>query len=218
MATVRFSNELKDTIERKASDIFSAEAEKLRENRPNWAEEIYQGMYSEHRAAMDALPDGYFSRVSEVSLAGFEGGDWDKSLNINTRDLKLDEERPTPDSLKNKKLHGLAEGSSYYGHTLDANDPRWDKIKGEYLTYCLAIREQAARKNTFVEGVKKVINTYATLSPALKAWPALWDLIPEHVKDRHREVTERTRVKANEIEGVDLNSLTGAVTANKLTR
>ena len=78
------------------------------------------------------------------------------------------------------------------------------------------IFEQEAKQAKFVEGINKLMNTYSTLAPALKAFPALWDLVPEEAKERHKKIVER---KKAEVElDVDLNSMTAAVTLNKLTR
>jgi hypothetical protein len=51
------------------------------------------------------------------------------------------------------------------------------------------------------------------LAPALKAWPALWELIPDDVKEKHREVKERS--KGGIDLDVDLNKLTAVSTAAK---
>jgi len=103
----------------------------------------------------------------------------------------------------------------------NADDPRWDSIKKEYKKYCLKIHKLEQEQKAFVDGVQEVINAYSTLAPALKAWPALWDLVPEEKKEKHREVVERRKASdtaANLAEEVDLSKLTGHVTADKLTR
>jgi hypothetical protein len=66
--------------------------------------------------------------------------------------------------------------------------------------------------------VKAVITSYSTLAPALKAWPPLWDLLGEDVKDKHREVVEREkRDPAAAISGsVDLDRLTALASLSKM--
>jgi hypothetical protein len=61
--------------------------------------------------------------------------------------------------------------------------------------------------------VYKICNTYSTLAPALKAWPPLWELIPENVKDTHRKIVERT--KNDVVLDVDIGKLTALSTAAK---
>ena len=95
---------------------------------------------------------------------------------------------------------------------LDA--PEWDEFKTEVLAYKEKLSAAAKRKEEFVDAVRQVIDAYTTLAPALKAWPALWELIPDHVKDKHREVKERTK---KEVEmSVDLNKMTALISAAKL--
>jgi len=72
------------------------------------------------------------------------------------------------------------------------------------------------KKTNFVNAVKEVITAHATLSPALKMWPPLWDLIPEEYKERHRQVVEREKKEV--VVNVDLGTLTATVVAHKLTR
>ena len=112
---------------------------------------------------------------------------------------------------------------SSYGNamTLNADDPRWKDIKKQYKKYCLKIHKLEKEQKAFVDGVREVVNAYSTLAPALKAWPALWDLVPEEKKEKHREVVERKKASdtaKNLAEEVDLTKLTGHVTADKLTR
>ena len=106
--------------------------------------------------------------------------------------------------------------SEWRSNKADYNDSRWDWLKPEFKEYVRKIFEQEAKQAKFVEGINKLMNTYSTLAPALKAFPALWDLVPEEAKERHKKIVER---KKAEVElDVDLNSMTAAVTLNKLTR
>jgi hypothetical protein len=61
--------------------------------------------------------------------------------------------------------------------------------------------------------VTKVIEAHATLAPALKVWPPLWELIPDEYKDRHREI--KVQGKKEVTIDVDLGKLTAMSTAAK---
>lgn len=67
----------------------------------------------------------------------------------------------------------------------------------------------------------KFLKNFATLAPALKAWPALWDLLDEDVKERHRQIpahsVKRATVERERAE-VDLSGLTTLVVASKLIK
>ena len=221
MATVRFSDELKRSIRNSATGMFAARIDRAVNNIPEvWAGNIYDLAFGDNVAKMNALPDGYLTKVKGVSLRGFKGEGWDENMNYTLHlNFPGNETRRMAVGIEDISAHGFVV-TGYGGWTLDAHDDRWDTIKAEYKLYCEAIRKLESERDRFVAGVDKVVETYATLGPALKAWPALWDLIPEGVKERHREVVVRTAAKkAAEIaEEVDLDSLTGLVTASKLTR
>jgi|TARA_Y100000296_G_scaffold55313_1_gene63463 hypothetical protein len=221
MATVRFSGELKQDILSKARRLFDEKKAKASENYgADWGQIIYDGVFLETKTQMLALPGYYFERSNALIFDGFRGGAWDHESNVRIR-VGLTEELPFPEKLP-EGSHGLVKlirGSDGI-FELDSDDPRWKELKEEYKVYTTTLGEIRKECEEFVEGVEKVIETYATLAPALKAWPALWDLLPNHTKDRHREVDKRTtKAKAAEVaQEVDLNRLTAHVTADKLTR
>ena len=89
----------------------------------------------------------------------------------------------------------------------------WAEFKAEVTAVNEGVRVATQRQEEFVAMVSKVCHAYTTLAPALKAWPPLWELIPEHVKAKHREITvrEKTETTLN----VDLGKLTAMSTAAK---
>jgi hypothetical protein len=74
------------------------------------------------------------------------------------------------------------------------------------------------RCNEFIAGINKVIDAHSTLGPALKMWPALWDLLSDGAKAAHNRKVVRTKAEDATVEGVDLDALTTTVVAHKITR
>jgi predicted ATP-dependent protease len=106
--------------------------------------------------------------------------------------------------------------SNYSREDWDLTGDGWAEVKQELDLRKNRIVEIVRKKNEFVESVNKIINSYETLAPALKAWQPLWDLVPEEYKERHRKVVERTK---NEVVlDVNLDTLTAQVIKSKLTR
>jgi len=225
MATVRFSEDLRGRIKSNAREMFDTRISEAKRNPPNWAGNIYDLVFSDTKKMMYDLPDGYFETDNDINFYGFKGKDWDEDINESIHmyfNSDNDERRRFPHDMSSigDETTGLVGGGSY-GWYLNADDPRWDSIKKEYKKYCLKIHKLEQEQKAFVDGVQEVINAYSTLAPALKAWPALWDLVPEEKKEKHREVVERRKASdtaANLAEEVDLSKLTGHVTADKLTR
>jgi hypothetical protein len=219
MATVRFSEELKNSILGNARNLYKGRLKEAKENySPTWGTTVYNLMFKDTLATMNTLPTDYLRTSSEFTIAGFSDL---KEINIKVL-LVLGSELRFPYNVRIAG-HGLSTSgqmSSYSGLLLDAADSRWDAFKVEYTAYCQAYMDIADEQDTFSKGVTAVIKAYTTLAPALKAWPALWDLLPDHTKDRHREIVERK--KAGSIAGIeadtDLRKMTAAVTLGKITR
>lgn len=216
MATVRFSDTLKSEIMSNANRVYQPMLEKARQNYPKerWSTQIYEAAFSAHqRSLMAQLPETYFKKHESVECT-------------------------CPRDFDVKGLHGVV-GHSF---TLDftglsfpyddnaspvlqfswrnarLNDSSMlPQFREEYVQFCKGIAEVEQQREAFVDGVKKVINAYSTLAPALKAWPALWDLVPDEAKDRHKKIVERKRGDTPDLD-VDTNTLTAAVTMSKLTR
>jgi len=218
MATVRFSDELKSRIIGNAKGLHAKNVNRAEEAYPeNWGDRLYDLMFRNTTVVMDALPKGYFAMRDSLRIEGF-GGDEDRTI-----ELKLSSEKPWPHETPADASTGVTVGGrSYYGGIrLDPTDDRWDDFKTEYNTFLSNYETAVKQQIDFVDGVRQVLRVYSTLGPALKAWPALWDLIPEDKKRRHREIVEKRSRSAptNEMgEAIDLNSLTAIVAADKLTR
>jgi len=181
----------------------------------DWGIRIYDLMFKDTKARMLDLPENFFEVRSTISIGGFNGTNW-TAENLLVNNLGLGTSLPFPESV-DMKSQGLATSDRWGGYMLDADNPRWDTIKAEYLTYVTAYHEVVAKQTAFKEGVRTVITTYTTLSPALKAWPPLWDLIPPVIKERHNRIVERKKPQLDAVE-IDLNSLTAVVTLDKLTK
>ena len=231
MTTVRFSEDLRSTIGIKAKKIFQERIEEAEVAPDNWAGNIYDLAFKDTKKMMYDLPKGYFRIQQNLNFNGFRGTGWDESFNRVARlswqnlDEKTDQSNyrrfPYDMSETDNESLGLTGVVRSSGWTLNTDDPRWRDIKEEYREWCQKIHTLEQEQKMFVDGVKEVINAYSTLAPALKAWPALWDLVPEEKKEKHREVLVRTKASEtakNLAEEVDLSKLTGHVTANKLTR
>lgn len=225
MATVRFSDRLKETVRKKARDMFSTQVQQAQSSYDStWGDRIYDKLFSaDDIAKFNALPAWAMSSKDSLELEGFYGNDdvWQTAdIKVNTWSLRDNINlhfacaRPWP---HNFDAAPTGAKSSWRSLRLDFNDTRWDWLKDEFKAYTNRIFQARAKEEAFIDGVEKLMSTYSTLAPALKAWPALWDLLDEETKDRHKKVVERTTRDISDVD-VDLNSMTAAVTFNKLTK
>jgi len=206
MATVRFSKDLQDAIVKNADNMFNKQINEARDSiNATWGDRIYEIIHRKYIPQMNALPMCFFSETSSMKVSRINGTD------VNGLECKLTNPRPVPNTLPKDVP---AKAKDWHGYELVGDE--WDEIASEIAEYRHHIKLVVQKKTNFVNAVKEVITAHATLSPALKMWPPLWDLIPEDYKDRHRQVVEREKKEV--VVNVDLGTLTATVVAHKLTR
>tara|TARA_Y100000114_G_scaffold142209_1_gene148614 strand:+ start:9790 stop:10470 length:681 start_codon:yes stop_codon:yes gene_type:complete len=226
MATVRFSDTLKGEIRNKAKAMFQDRIKQAKENVPaHWADKVYECFFpADVRQKMASLPD-YVLRTSEyIEVGGFanapedvwQTGDYTHQTWMLQGSIRLTFSKPMPwvDKFSNAPTGFL---SNYTNSKFDYTDSRWDWLKPEFKEYNRKVFEAVNKQETFLSSVNKLMETYTTLAPALKAWRPLWDLLPEEAKDRHKTVKERKVIKAEELD-LDLNAMTSAVALSKITK
>lgn len=210
MATVRFSQEFKDAIIKNANAVFEKQVAKAREaTNPSWGDRVYYIAFEQFAPQLNAVPPEFLRFEDSFELkCNYEAG---RSVSFA---VKLTTPRVFPRS-------GIPSGAnitstSSYSLGYEINREHYAEIIEEIATWQRGINEAVARQQEFVKQVKQIIEAHATLAPALKMWPALWDLVPEEYKNKHREVKVREK-KEVEVD-VNLGALTAAVTFNKITR
>ena len=220
MATVRFSDTLKEDIRRKAKDMFKESIKKAEQGYPStWADKMYDCFFpADVVAKFNALPAYAMKEQPHIDFNGFRGmpdteerGQYNFN---NTIRLEFSSPRRWPDEFLSE-VTGFH--SSYSSGECVCDDTRWDWLKPEVKAYTDKINAEVAKRDSLLEGINKLMETYSTLAPALKAWPALWDLLDENTRERHKRVVERNKTTSDKLD-VDLNKMTAAVTYSKLTR
>lgn len=209
MAVVRFSAELKDGIIGNAKELFNKRIQTLHDNPPQILDEVASKVVEEYIPYVNTLPPEFFRWYSEAEL---------ERIGHTTYNLRgrLRTAVPAPHS-KVRTSKGAAIDS---GYRLDITLPDTEEFapyKEQLDQWCSGIDALVAQRDEFVAGVKQVVNAHTTLAPALKAWPPLWELVPESYKERHRKVVERTKPSEAQLD-VDLSKLTTTVVASKLVK
>ena len=229
MATVRFSDQLKSDIKRKAEDLFTKRLEAADANVPEeiTGKIVYDLMFKDHLRAMAALPEGYITTSNNFTLNGMKGKGVPDGITKRAISFDMPDTTRWPQTM-DATIHGLTDNrrGSYSSMYINTDDERWTPaFVRAYVDYCQAYDTVMDDRIKFVEGVNAVITTFSTLAPALKEWPALWDLLPSEAQERHKKIVERVKRVVN-LQGdpdhadqpVDLDSMTAAVTVAKLTR
>lgn len=207
MATVRFSQELRDRIVKVAKNKMQPAIDRVMLGAPDqsWGQKIYDTMFMEELPLIRQLPSNWFRQSDNFYVEAI--GDVQCQVQF-----KFPNSVAFPNSLTEGRLYKRT--NTYNSASVNLkDDPAFEDFKAVVVDYNNRLNAAVRKRDEFVAGVKKVVNAYTTLAPALKAWPALWELIPDDVKEKHREVKERS--KGGIDLDVDLNKLTAVSTAAK---
>lgn len=207
MAVVRITKELRGIILGIATKKFEPMVSAAMNSKPEdkFGDYIYDQVWGLYRERMEALPNEFFRRRSTIAIR--------QVANVPlTFITTFSQERPVP-GVPDAKSHMIRDNGSSY--TL-VDDPVWAPIIEEARAWQERCSVAGQRRQNFVNGVTAVLDSFTTLAPALKEWPPLWELVPEHVKTQHKEIKERTKTYKPGVDKQQLGAMTGALTAIKL--
>jgi hypothetical protein len=206
MATVRITKELTEQITGNARAKFTDRIRAVEATAPvSWGDYVYEKLFGKYIPLMEQLPEGFFDLTDKIIVQRIGG----QAVNLH---FTLSSRKRWP-----KRLPADAPAEmNYYGGAITLKDDLvWGELHAEVVAWkdkCAAIRKQAEE---FTEGVSKILASYSTLSPALKAWPPLWELVPEHTKNKHKEIVERKKPE-KEVPDIDTTKLTAVLAASKM--
>ena len=206
MATVRFSKELIERIVKQATAKMNPAVAKAREAKldNSWGQRIYDILFLEAKPFIAQAPAGWLRMVEQIKINSVGGVPCNMTFSFTTP-------QPWPYQFVETEL---AKKEPWNNDSIDLKDHLvWGEFYAEVVAYRQRVQEAEKRRDEFVEAVKKICNTYNTLAPALKAWPPLWELVPEDVKDKHYETKKREKKEV--VLEVDLDKLTALSTAAK---
>jgi hypothetical protein len=211
MAVVRFSDELKNAITDNAKALFSKRIQDAFKATPPIADELADLVFASYMPAISALPRDFFRWTNRVEIR--------VPYNVTHIEATYETKREYPKHDSRLKIDGVTVDSMYgINIKLPADNPKYQPYVEQIIAWSENIKAIEKQRDEFVSGVKAVVEAHSTLAPALKAWPPLWDLVPETFRERHRKVVERAKPAAAAELDVDLTSLTAAVTIAKITR
>lgn len=209
MATVRFNKELRAHIINNAELQMRPSIDRANALIPSgseWGMKAYRIMFGDELSIIEQAPDNWFKHRTEIGLRGL--------IPTDHRELALKLPSPVrwPETIVE---NDFIEPAQYgYGSVQVKQHPAWDELIAAYKVYREAHDAAHSRRTTYVRSVEKIINTYSTLAPALKAWAPLWDLLPSWAQLDHQSVAAPRQRAEKDIE-VDFGTLTSISTAAK---
>lgn len=210
MAVVRFSDELKSAIVDNAKRLFEKRINAQISAVPAIGDEVAELVFRDLIATMHGIPKGFLRWNNNIEITVRRNG-----MSVSASYSKLRTDYPKPDA--NITLSdGVVLKAFYSTEIILPDTPKYATYFDQLFAWQDGVNAITQQRDDFVAGVKKVVEAHATLAPALKAWPPLWDLVPDAYKERHRKVVERAKPAAPAELDVDLTSLTTTVVTSKI--
>jgi hypothetical protein len=218
MAVVRFSDNLKAEIINKAGTTFAKrETDALALGIPHHEvrEHLVTEGFGPYLSQMQSLPSEFFEVVSHFTLLSFG------ECTVHMR-FEFPNHVRWP-RLMNNSYAGMKFRNNGYNNQAviyipDLTNPEDVRIMDAFKARRDAMEAVRKAKQDYVQGVTKLCNSFTTLAPALKAWPPLWDLLPDSAVKQHQKITTRDKNSMPDLSGVDLTSLTVQSTIAKMSK
>jgi hypothetical protein len=215
MAVVRITGDLQSSVAHAVSKQFDAAQKAAEATRPKIGQMVYDIVLEEFLRETVHLDGKYFKLCDEIEITLP-----DKQAHRQIcQTWNLDGEYPIPYSLPKDK--DVKWELSNYNFKPQITLRRGERFKGVFElvdAWQANLNKVVEDRNAAQAAVKKVLDSFTTLAPALKAWPALWDLLPEHTKDKHREIVSRTKAEPVKIDinETHLENLTSKLVVNRI--
>lgn len=210
MAVVRITNQLRDDVCAAAHEKFAAQIKAAEESRPTseeYGDYIYEVLFGKYLPIMDQLPEGFFPKVNTIEIADVCGESVHLAFPLSTPKAWPTELPPDAPAKRDR-----------YGFRLQLTDDlAWGELYAEVSAWRKRVASLRQQAREFRDGVRRLLDAYTTLAPALKAWPPLWDLLPEYAKTKHKEIVVRA-TSDKEQPDVDTAKLTAVMAASKLLK
>ncbi len=215
MATVRFSKTLRSDILSAARDLFSNSMRDaiMSFDINDYAEDIYRAVVPNvAEAALSVVPRSFLSYVTDLRVIRAFG------TPLSSRnDIKFVSPRVWPTEL-DRSLGAVRQYSTTNVSLIVLHShPQLQAVEEALKKRDALIHSIEQQRNALVNEVDKLLNKHATLSPALREWPALWELLSDDVKEQHKRIVDKTGKEREDVQ-VDLSTATAILAINRINR
>jgi len=212
MATVRITEKLVDSTRGNIEQKFvpAMDAAKASQDTTGWADRIYETVYRDYLPLINALPAKFFGTRDEIELkvpySPFE---------TRTLSLTFAVPRPLPHAMPENLYLEISQPWRNWQYTVKSW-AAWPDMGEAYAAWVSRVQRVRDERQTMKQSVHKLLRSHSTLAPCIKKWPALWDLIDDEYRDKHREVVERKGKDSGPEYDLDFDRMTAMVAKAKL--
>jgi hypothetical protein len=211
MGTVRISADLKRVVVANAMATYLKRLNMAQGNLkfPYDGPTFYSMLFGEWEKQMEELPKGFFPVRNSIVVRNVSGiVPPTLALSCGMKRFPYDMPSAGRDFVLSMAMRECA------SVTLLPSE-RWEPIIKAVHDWKQQHDNLVAERDAFVLGVTKVLDAHATLGAAVKTWPALWELVPENVKERQRSATKPEKKEAAPLD-IDVDRMTAAVAMSKI--
>lgn len=204
MATVRITRENRYQIQRHVNAMFEKPLQDAKDKIRAQGDLVYSHMIPpEIQQHMAKIPKEYFEQ--DVSTSVY---------------LKLNgvKEDVWPIQFSDKKLLPKIFGT--YGQishrTFDLEAPQNAALKTAFEG---PLREYTAildRQKVLYDQVSRIMDNNGTVGLCIKAWPQFYEVLPNHIKQKHDEVVEKTKREATVLDDETIAAMNTSLMVGKL--
>lgn len=213
MAVVRLTQQIKDIVVNNATYTFNKRMEAAQTSLvlPMTGDQIYDLVFAKWIPHMNALPAEFFACYDKIEVRNIH------DITVN-HTFTLSDRRPFPNEFPESEL--ASRYNSYGTRTainLAADDKRtWTELYFAFKSWRERVETVNDERLTFTNGVRAILGNNTTLAAALREWPPLWDLLPDGVKNKHKQVIEKKAKEERPTSEVDTARLTAMAALNKM--
>ena len=207
MAVVRITDGLIQSVTHNVKNTMRASIEAAKAKRPDIGQACFHRAMAGIAEKIAECPKEWFKKCDAVYITAHEKS---KAKYHERYDLKPDQWVPIGyEPNVNFRMRTMHDGDV---ELMLSGAVMWASERAAMEAWVGEVTAAETASAAAVDAARETLRSFTTLAPALKAWPALWDLLPISAKDKHREVVER-RGKQDEVDVSKHLEQLGTVTA-----
>lgn len=204
---IRISDKLKTEVANAIDRVYGASMQAAMADKPDLGDTLYRLMYEPHFESMSRLPLEFFRHMDKLEVQKVDGLDITIDFKLSNKKL-MGWKHPVSDSFKegtygDKITIYLTEETEEIVNTIKA----WWDVRGGVVT-----TREASKKE-----VKRVMDSFKSLAPAIKMFPPLVELLPHDVRRKIDVPMDRLSSASMELNPV-LKKLSTDLAVRKMMR
>lgn len=173
--TIRISDKLKSEVIAAVHDRFRPQLEAAHKAKPDVGDEIYSLLYGPHVEDMNRLPDGFLHTTTAITTSRIGGRPV-------TAEFALSAKRRV--AFRNPTNEDFDAPVGYSDRLVINRTGRTAHIVDQVFAWQDGIKAVMEARENAQEAVRGILKRYASLPPAIKAFPPLVDLLPPEVRKK----------------------------------